>query len=55
MDVEALNRPNRTGNIWPSEIPPISGVIVCYDSMRRSTLQGVDELLGDLIHSRRIL
>lgn len=45
----ALNLSGGPGPIWPSEMSPVSGVILCYDASRSETLTGLSKALGKFV------
>lgn len=51
MNIAALNLSDNDEDVWLSSLPPISGVILCYDSTRQETLQGLDATLGETFPS----
>jgi hypothetical protein len=43
----ALDLTGGPAPIWPQEVSPVSGVILCYDATRSETLTGLSEALGE--------
>lgn len=51
VHIMALDHSGGPGPIWPSEMSPVSGVILCYDATRSKTLTGLSEALGEFFSS----
>ncbi|WVO16238.1 hypothetical protein L204_103909 [Cryptococcus depauperatus] len=41
MNIGSLNLSIKPQNMWPSSVPPIAGVICCYDATQQDTLTGI--------------
>ncbi len=47
LNLMALDLTGGPAPIWPQEVSPVSGVILCYDATRSETLTGLSEALGE--------
>ncbi|KAK4687572.1 hypothetical protein P7C73_g2543, partial [Tremellales sp. Uapishka_1] len=45
MDLSALNLTSSPSAIWPTIVPQVSGVMMCYDATRKASLRGLDDAL----------
>ncbi|BEI81843.1 hypothetical protein CcaverHIS002_0210030 [Cutaneotrichosporon cavernicola] len=48
LNLVALDLSGGPGPIWPADVSPVSGVILCYDATRSETLIGLSEALARL-------
>lgn len=48
LNLVALDLSGGSGPIWPVDVSPVSGVILCYDATRSETLTGLNEALARL-------
>ena len=46
MDLAALDLGNKN-DVWPRDVPPPSGVLLCYDAQQSESLQGFERTMRE--------
>ena len=45
FDISALSLQSQVNKVFPEGLPEINGVVICYDALRKETLQSIPEAL----------